>query len=59
MAREPKQGAEQELVELHHEFKGDWTLSIEGANYEVVAGVVKVPVFHVPAAMIAGFRPAA
>lgn len=53
-----KKKATPALVTLQHEHKGDWTLSIEGENYPVVAGVVEVPAFHVPAAQQAGFRPA-
>lgn len=46
-----------ELIKLAHEFKGNWTLSIEGENYTVTAGAVEVPAHHVPAAQQAGFRP--
>lgn len=56
--KKPESAEPAELVELHHEFKGDWTLSAEGVDYEVVAGVVRVPAFHVPHALQAGFRPA-
>jgi len=54
--KEVKRTAKAAMIKLQHVAKADWTLSIEGVDYPVVAGAVEVPEYHVPAAKQAGFR---